>query len=266
MKKRAIISTCVAFVLLIAVVAAGLNAVFTVTKVSPSFTTYTSAGESDARELEKKLSVFQGKSTTFLNLDDVRAVVAEYPCFSLETIDKQYPSTVTLSVCERKETYAFEGGNGYTVLDANGVCLYTGRTTAENSRTSGDNVVVRGFDITAESGGAAEGEYISGLLAFAAAFSDELADGEATVGIRSIVISVTLVRKTSVRADDYFDIVMREGVVLRIFDPDTLIEDKARAAAAYYRDMGDGERTYGGILVMEVNGEVKTAFFDELAD
>ena len=45
MKKRAILTTVVAFLLLVAVIAAGLNAVFTVTYVNARFLTYTEEGD-----------------------------------------------------------------------------------------------------------------------------------------------------------------------------------------------------------------------------
>ena len=72
MKKRAILTTVVAFLLLVAVIAAGLNAVFTVTYVNARFLTYTEEGETAARELKEDLNEYLGKSTTFLDLEEVR--------------------------------------------------------------------------------------------------------------------------------------------------------------------------------------------------
>ena len=56
MKKRSILTTVVAFLLLAAVVAAGLNAVFTVTYVNADFVTYTQEGEQEAQQLKEQLN------------------------------------------------------------------------------------------------------------------------------------------------------------------------------------------------------------------
>ena len=52
MKKRSILTTVIAFVLLVAVIAAGLNAIFTVTYVRANFRTYTERGAATAEELK----------------------------------------------------------------------------------------------------------------------------------------------------------------------------------------------------------------------
>ena len=86
--------------------AAGLNAIFTVTHVKTEFTTYSEEGREEARTLRERLDGFVGKSTTFLDLEDISAIVEEYPFFRLEALEKQYPTTVYVRVSERKETFA----------------------------------------------------------------------------------------------------------------------------------------------------------------
>ena len=49
--KKALIMTSVAFVLLLAVIAAGLNVVFTVSYIDASFSVFSVQGEEDAKEL-----------------------------------------------------------------------------------------------------------------------------------------------------------------------------------------------------------------------
>ena len=56
MKKRTILTTVVAFVLLVAVIAAGVNAIFTVTYVRATFRTYTERGAAAAESLKEELN------------------------------------------------------------------------------------------------------------------------------------------------------------------------------------------------------------------
>ena len=79
--KKAVIMTSVAFLLLLAVVAAGLNVIFTVSYIEASFSTFSVQGAEDARALKKELDGFVGDSMTFLDLGDVEETVKKYPAF-----------------------------------------------------------------------------------------------------------------------------------------------------------------------------------------
>ena len=68
MKKRSILTTVIAFVLLVAVIAAGLNAIFTVTYVRANFRTYTERGAAAAEELKEELNGYVNRSSVFLDL------------------------------------------------------------------------------------------------------------------------------------------------------------------------------------------------------
>ena len=52
MKQKTILTTIIAFVLLVAVIAAGVNAIFTVTYVRATFRTYTERGAAAAESLK----------------------------------------------------------------------------------------------------------------------------------------------------------------------------------------------------------------------
>lgn len=54
MKKKVLLMTTVAVFLLAAVIAAALNAVFTVTRVEVTWSLFSSAGEEEAVELQEK--------------------------------------------------------------------------------------------------------------------------------------------------------------------------------------------------------------------
>lgn len=247
MKKRVILSTIVSLVLLIAVVAAGLNAVFTITLMDTTFRTFSRTGETQAAELEQKLSRFHGKSTTFLDLGDVESVVAEYPAFRLERIKKSYPSRVELTVAERRETFAFRLGEGYAVLDEKGVCIDADRASLENAQTGGENVALIGFDFSVQEGQVAAGEYFPQVLTVLTEFSNVLSHPRANVK------RVTLRSKgdASNRRADRFDVEMSEGVVIHIFNPSVLASEKASAALSAYLQLTDGEKMYGFLSAVD---------------
>ena len=73
MKKRTFLTTLIAILLLAAVIAAGLHAVFTVAYIQASFSTCTPEGERAAQQLKEELNTYLGSSTTFLDLEQVRA-------------------------------------------------------------------------------------------------------------------------------------------------------------------------------------------------
>ncbi len=242
MKKRVLISTVVAFVLLFAAIAAGLNAIFTVTHIRAEFSAFSAEGREEAHALREKLDTFLGKSSAFLDLDDLRDVVAEYPGFRLDSIEKKYPTTVRLSISERNETYAYaREGSGYAIIDEEGIYLYD---KAENvNRAEGANILLEGFALTAE--GAVTGEYFPELLAVSSAMEETLGS------FRANVVYVRLVQDTANPRYDYFRIGMREGVVLDILNPaDRPAEKTARALEAYLA-LSDEDRIFGFITVVD---------------
>ena len=101
MKNRVLITTVAAFLLLAAVIAAGVNAVFTVTLVKTEFSVFSEEGEREAEALKAQIDKFVGSSTTFLDLGDVQSVVDGYPCMRVDRIEKKYPSTVEVEISER---------------------------------------------------------------------------------------------------------------------------------------------------------------------
>lgn len=247
MKKKALITTAVAAVLLLAAIAAGLNAIFTVTHVSAVFHAFSEAGSAEASELREKLDRFVGKSTTFLDLGDVEAVVEEYPCFRVDSVRKKYPATVQLVVSERRERYCFlRGENGYAVIDDTGKYLYD---IPENvNRAGGENIVLEGFGISTESG-FAEGKYFPELLAFSSVLEETLGE------IRANILSVTLVTPASDPSNDFLRIKTREGVVIDVGDPAYAPEEKAALALVRYLGLSDENRIFGYITVIGGEGQ-----------
>lgn len=248
MKKKVLAITAVGLILLGAVIGVALNAVFTVTDVVIRFSPLSSAGEEETYALQKRLEEdFVGKSTTFLDLEDVRAVVGEYPSFELEALEKDFPRTVTLTVSERKEAYAFRRENGtYAILDEKG--RYLCDRTENLNRRKGENVIFEGFALeTAKPGDLVKGEYLDAALSFAGVFFDRLGDARANI------VSIALVKTENPLAGDYFlRLQMREGVRIEVYNPANKTVEKAEKAMEKYLSLDDVQRLYGFFDIIEL--------------
>ncbi len=250
MKKKVLILTGVAVALLIAVVAAALNAVFTVARVDVHFSVCSSQGEEEAVRLQGDLDeACIGKSTTFLKLEEVQTKVEEsYPAFRVVSAEKNFPRTVVLTVEERKEAYAFRREDGlYAILDEEGVYLYDSERNV--NRRGGENILLEGFELHAERAGEkVTGEEAEALLLMCGAFFEELGDARANL------VSVTL--SSEYEMGDYFLLEMREGVIIQIFTPENHTEEKAQAVIEKYLSLSETEKTYGFFDVIDtVDGD-----------
>lgn len=244
MKKKVVLMTVIGLIILIAVVAAALNAVFTVTKVEVNWSVCSDEGEAEAVSLQKDLEEScLGKSTTFLKLEDVRTTVNRYPYFELTSAKKSYPQKIVLSVTERKEVFSFRRENGlYAVLDANGSFLYDKETNA--NRTGGENILLDGFQLSANAtGDAASGKYMKEILTLSSVFAGEFDN------IRANIVSVTLLNHYM--EGDYFRVQMQEGVYFDLYTPENNTENKAIAAMEKYVSLSYEEKLYGYFDLMD---------------
>lgn len=242
MKTRVLISTVAAILLLFAAIVAGLNAIFTVTHVRADFNAVSEEGMEEAHALREKLDAFLGKSSAFLDLDDIREVVEEYPGFRLDSIEKKYPTTVCLTVSERNEMYAFARENGgYAIVDDEGNYLYD---KPENvNRVAGENILLEDFSFTTEGG--VRGEYFPEVLAVSGAMKAALG------AFRANVVYIRLVQNTANPRYDYFRIGMREGVILDILNPADRPAEKTALALERYLALSDEDRIFGFITVVD---------------
>lgn len=256
MKARVLVTTLVSFLLLCAVVAAGLNAVFTVTSVKTEFSVVSDEGQREVEELKGKLDGFVGKSTTFLDEEEVRAIIAAYPCMRADKIEKRYPSTLEVSVSERKEAFAVLTEHGYATLSDDGILLYY--KDSLTNRAGGENILLEGFGFPSEEGKAFEDEKFSSVLKMYGVFTELLQEARANV----VSVSVYYSAEEHTR----FTFRMREGIVIEIDSPSELTEEKARAAlldeSEGYLARSDGERLRGRIAVI-ASGDTVMVDYDK---
>lgn len=238
--------TATALILLAAVVAAALNAVFTVTDIIVNYAPVSEEGVKDSYAVQETLNKnFVGKSSAFLDLTDVEAVLSEYPSFVVTEIKKIFPRTVFITLEERREAFAFLRENGlYGILDENGVYLYD---KAENvNRRTGANILLNNFDLSAKTGEKSEDPYFQAAAAFAGVFMERLEDARANV------VSISLLRTDNEIAGSYLmRVQMREGVVIDVFAPENNARGKAEKALEKYLSLTDAQRLYGFFDVVD---------------
>ena len=244
MKKKILLSTIVSFVLLAAVIAAGINAVFTVSDMRTEFCVYSADGRTEAAQLLEKLGRYRGKSSTFLDLNDVKITVEQFPCLSAERVEKLYPSAVYVEVRERKETYAVPKEGGFAVFDEAGCYLYDKETNVCRL-DGGENILLEGFVFTYTARQSAQGEYAQELFAAFDALCTQLTE------IRANAQRAELKKFSSDERNHFFYIYMREGVLLSIKNPAKAIGEKAEAAVEKYLSLTDEQRVKGVIDVVD---------------
>ena len=246
-KTKIILTTIIAFLVLLAVIAAGINAVYTVTIVRTDFVVQSAEAMRDAEALQAELDEqFLGKSTTFLKLEDVEDTVAKYRNFRIESLNKKFPRAVELTVSEREEEIVFELESGkYAVLDAEGVFLYE-KENLEN-RTGGRNVRLENFAFTLSEDGTVDGEYFAEVVQVLSVLSEKLNS------VRANVLSIRFdsAGAESNKNNHSFLISMREGVAIRIYHPSRYVAEKASVAIDKYISLSDSERMFGRITALD---------------
>ena len=240
MKKRTILTTLLAFVLLAAVVAAGMNAVFTVSYVNAQFHTCTREGEEAARQLKEELNAYLGKSTTFLDLEEVRVTAQSNPRFDVVTVEKQYPAAVYVEIVERRSAFAYaNAAGGYDVFDVDGNRIGESATAEGFIELAGD------FSLTCENG-KLTGNYAEELLSAYAVMAELL--GEPRANILSVSLEDNSATGTTIL--DRFRIATREGVEITMREPSVRVDEKVRAGVETYLGLPQEDRVRGQIIVV----------------
>lgn len=245
MKTKRLVIFGVSIALFIAVIAAAVNAVFTVSSVEVRFQTFSERGKEEAAVLQTQLDqTFLGRSTTFLNVNDVQTEVGKFPCFRVKTLEKQFPRSVVISLEEREETFAYHRENGgYAIFDSEGVYLYDREENV--NRLGGENILVEGFSLTIPtSGNTVTGDGFSALLQLTDTFRYRL--GTVRANVRSVEF---FERKNE---GTYFRIRMQEGVILEIHLPQQNMQEKAEAMIEAYEELSETQKTYGYLDIIDL--------------
>jgi hypothetical protein len=242
MKKINLVAI-ISIVIFVCALLLGANTVFSVSDIQTSYSLATTQSYADSRDAQEKIEKkYVGKNLLLLSTKKVAAEFDDYTYLSVTSIEKKYPNTLVIAVTERTEVYALEGENGFYMADGEGTFLCF---SAENkNRADGEpNFLLSGFkniggDFSADSNFA----YAMTICSIA----DEMLGG-----IRTSLLSLSVVVPTSDAADTEFIIRTKEGVTIHIGDPSLLTEEKAKKGLGKYFALTDGERATGDIYVLD---------------
>lgn len=248
MKKRSILTTVIALVLLVAVIAAGLNAIFTVTYVRANFRTYTERGAAAAETLKEELNGYVNRSSVFLDLSEVRATVEANPRFEVVAIEKDYPETIAVEIVERREAFVVADDAGtYTLLDEEGVVL-------ETIGSADGHILLEGFTLTVTNG-VASGAHFSELLEIYGRLRESLGE------VRANVDRISL--ESPAQNWTVFRVYMHEGTQIELIDPGARAGEMTAQAVERYLSMSDAERVFRNIsVVVTTEGEIRVDIGD----
>lgn len=252
MRQRAFLTTLIAILLLAAVIAAGFHAVFTVAYVQASFYTHTPEGDRAAQQLKEELNAYLGSSTTFLDLDEVRATAESNPRFRVLSLEKHFPSAIALEIEERYAAFAVPSGEGFALVDNDGVRIDEVSSAESYIELKGD------FSVSFVDGRAAGG-YVNELLVMYSSFLQALGEPRANL------LSISLVDSGASSRFDQFCIQTVEGVEIVIWNPSERPAEAGDAAVQKYLELTETERVRGSIVVQAVSatGEMNAEYFSE---
>lgn len=252
MKKKTVLIAFIAVILLAAVVAAGLHAVFTVAYIRASFTTHTPEGEVAAQELKEKLNTYLNRSMTFLDIEEVRTTAQSNPRFRIVTAEKSFPSTIVLEIEERSAAFVIRSQEGYDVIDNEGVRIAQTQSAENYVELTGD------FSVSYENG-VMTGNFVPELLQMYASFIEILGEPRANF------TSISLTSGGAVTRLSRFRIETREGVEIVILNPSERVSELGIAAVQKYLSLQDAQRVRGSIVVQLVDEgkEVAVEYFTD---
>ncbi len=227
----------------------GVATVFRLEGVSVEVTLLSETSKTEAQALQEKLLArYEGES--IFNADRRKAdeELVAYPYFRMTAFEKEYPNKLKISLIEDDETYAVEKADGgYYIVSGEGVVVEE-RTVNTNRLDDGENILVKGVEVTGEKGGTLAGDAAwQSLLSVCQSFEKELGS------IRLSVRSVEVWKKTP---EFFLLITMKEGVKIYLENPASLTSEKAIKAVDAYLSLSNDEKIGGRIALLEVDGEV----------
>lgn len=258
-RKKTIWVIVLTAVIFLSLATLGVTSVYRIDTVTLNASVVSEEAKAEAALLQNKLEDAYDKKSSF-GVDETKAeeILAGFPHFRLTGFEKSYPNRIIVSITEDAEVYAVSaGGDNYYILGADGMVLGI-RNSYTNRLDGADNVLLKGLQVVGEKGAYLSGdECLVPLLTFCQKVSDTLS------GIRRNVVSVEVIKNTSVLEEARFKITMREGVMLYIGNPTKMTEEKACLAIEKYLSLSDEERLVGRIAVSDKDGEVIVGYSEK---
>lgn len=237
----------------------GITSVYRVDTVTLNTSVVSETANAEATQLLSRLEEAYDKKSLF-TVDKTKAeqILTDFPYFRLTAFEKAYPNRIIISVTEDAEIYAVSAGEGkYYILGADGMILGV-RDSYVNRLDGVENVLFKGLTVSGEKGSLISGdECLTSVLAFCDAASKTLG------GIRRNVVSVEVIRNTSLIEDALFKVTMREGVNIYIGNPTVMVAEKATAAMEKYLSLSDEDKLQGRVAVSAKDGQVIASYAEK---
>ena len=226
---------------------------FTVKDVVCEYSVY---GVAKFDEVEKIVSDYEGRNLTFIDVEEIKSRVNSGTIFNVESVEKEYPSTIRIKLSSRQERYAVENGEGgYYILDeVFAVCDV--RSGIKNSADELDNVLLTFINVE-------EPELIVKTRAdFEGNVALSLVKNvvEKLESPRDHIISVTVEDKGY--KDYYVTVNFREGVVAEIRKADESTLEKAEKTFERYFGLSDKDKLSGKIICFALDAGGVVAQYD----
>ncbi len=268
MRKKVLIATFVAILLLAGAVAAALSFVFRVSAVRANFHVFSNEGRAEAVALQEELDSFIGKNTTFLKLSEVEERVKAYPSFRVTHTEKKYPNVVEIEIHERREAFALQTATGYQIFDEDGIYLYDKQENV--NRAGGENILLL------VEGSATQDLFVSAIATgetaavgyFGEAVRAYQAFAQILTEVRTNVHAIALgcIGNTALSRNFYLRFAMAEGMDIMIINPSCKAAEKATATAQAYLALEDGQRLKGEISITDIEstGEITVPDYNDV--
>lgn len=109
-------------ILFVVIATISLFLAFPLNNIETEFSVYENS-EEKVEDVKEKLNKFIGNNLIFLNENDIKKVVEENPYFVCESVEKKFPSSVKISVKERRGVYVLAKDDNNYLADENGLVL-----------------------------------------------------------------------------------------------------------------------------------------------
>ena len=251
MKKVLTILLTVA--LFLTATALGVNSVYRVESLDLKIQYVSEDAKTEAESLRNELLALYEKESMFsVKQETAGAVLANYPYFRMNSFKTEYPNKLVIEVIEDAEVFSVKNGDNYYILSLDGTVLSI-RENPENRSDKKENVVLENMEISGEKGQFCVGEKINEILPLLKELSVRFN------GLRSNLVSVEF--QILGGSIEQYNLITREGVVIRVRQASELVVEKAEKIATVYASLEDEERLKGSIYVTNGNGTATVLYY-----
>ncbi len=251
MKK--IVTILLTLVLFLTATVLGVTSVYRVEKLDLNIRFVSEDAKAEAESLRLELIKLYEKESAFtVEAETAENTFVNYPYFRMTNFKIEYPNKLVIEAIEDAEVFSVKNGEEYYILGLDGTVLSV-RETPQNRSDKKDNVAIEGMEVAGVKGQRCIGEKINGILPLLKELSLRFN------GLRSNLVSVEyqLLGGTI----EQYNLLTREGVVIRVRQAKEFVEEKAEKIANVYTSLKDDERLKGSIYAASGDGNTTVVYY-----